>query len=145
MGARTTKRLLFILAAFFTLAQADSQAEGLRHKYYLLAETGYKPMCLVDVHINNEHVLGVGPNVKKEVVEVTPYLKNGQNTISFEAHALSGEGDDYSATSIQIGEGEFAEDKLSWEAVKVAYSINRAAIKKEKKEILVQVFTLAAE
>ena len=72
-------------------------------------------------------------------------MKAGENSVSLEAQAIQGEGDDYSTINIQIGEGRYVEDKLAWEAVKVNYTVSRAVIKKEKKDILVQTLTLQAE
>lgn len=149
MRPRGTVATLLLTAFLLTLAAGSSKAttggKELKHKYYLLAETGHKPMCSVDVHINNEHILRVGPNVKKEVLEVTQSMKAGENSVSFEAQVIPGEGDDYSTVNIQIGEGEFVEDRLVWEAVKVSYTVSRASIKKEKKDVLVQTFTFQAE
>lgn len=150
MRPRGTVVILFFLTAFLLALAAGggkvtAGGKELRHKYYLLAETGHQPMCSVDVHINNEHVVRVGPNVKTEILEVTRSMKAGENSVSFEAQAIPGEGDDYSSINIQIGEGEFVEDKLKWEAVKVSYAISRATITKEKKDVLVQTLTLQAE
>lgn len=108
----------------------------LRHQYYLLAETGHKPGCAVDVHINDDHIVTIEPEVKKEIVDVTSYVEAGVNEVVFEAEALQDEGDDDGTISIQIGSGTYKDGKLNWEALSVQYSVSRAQIKKEKKEII---------
>lgn len=108
----------------------------LRHQYYLLAETGHKPGCAVDVHINDEHIVTIEPEVKKEIVDVTSFVETGVNEVVFEAEALPDEGDDDGTISIQIGSGTYRDGKLNWEALSVQYSVSRAQIKKEKKEII---------
>lgn len=130
---------LFLVVAVsmtFIIALNDLGAGELRHQYYLLAETGHEPGCVVDVHINDEHILTVEPEVKKEIVEVTSYVEAGDNEVVFEVEALTDEGDDNGTIDIQIGSGTYKDGKLNWEALSVQYSVSRAQLKKEKKDII---------
>ncbi|MFN3467264.1 MAG: hypothetical protein ACK4WF_06135 [Candidatus Brocadiales bacterium] len=130
---------LFLAAAvsvLFIVALGDLGAGELRHKYYLLAETGHEPGCVVDVHINDEHVVTVEPEVKKEIIEVTSYVEAGDNEVVFEVEALTDEGDDNGTIDIQIGSGTYKDGKLSWEALSVQYSVSRSQLKKEEKDII---------
>ncbi len=126
-----------VLVLGWFLITENSLAEAqLKHQYYLLAETGYQPMCVVDVHVNGEHILVVEPEIKKEIVEITSFVKTGENEVVFETESLPDEGDDYGNIDIQIGSGSYKNGQLQWEAVSVHYTVNRAQVKKEKKDIL---------
>ena len=125
-----------VILGLFILAWNSLGAEELRHQYYLLAETGHEPMCAVDVHINDEHVITIEPEVKKEIVDITSFVEAGDNEVIFEAETLPDEGDDNGTIDIQIGSGTYKDGKLSWEALSVQYSVSRARLKKENKDII---------
>ena len=108
----------------------------LRHQYYLLAETGHEPGCTVDIRINEDYIVTIEPEVKKEIVDITSSVEAGVNEVVFEAEALADGGDDDGTINIQIGSGTYKDGKLNWEALSVQYSVSRSQIKKEKKEII---------
>ncbi len=133
-----------VLGLFFFLVCSSLGAEGLKHRYYLLAEAGYEPMCVVDVHVNNEHVTTVEPEVKKQIIDITTYVVEGDNEVVFETEALPEEGDDSGTIDIQIGSGTYKDGKLNWEALSVHYSVSRAQVRKENKDIVTSTFKFKA-
>jgi hypothetical protein len=133
-----------ITLGLFMVGWNQLGAVELKHQYYILAETGHKPMCVVDVHINDEHVMVIEPEVKKEIMDITSFLEAGENEVIFEVEALPDEGDDHGTIDVQIGSGTYKDGNLSWEALSVHYSVSRAEVKKEKKEILTASFKFEA-
>lgn len=128
--------VITLVLGLFIFAWNALGGEQLKHRYYLLAETGHQPMCVVDIHVNDEHIIVIEPEVKKEIIEVTSFLEVGENEVVFEAEALPEEGDDYGTIDIKIGSGTYKDGNLSWEALNISYSMSRAKLKKEGKEIM---------
>lgn len=135
---------LAVVLGWFIFTWSSLGAEELKHQYYILAETGHKPMCVVDVHVNDEHIMVVEPEVKKEIMDITSFVEAGDNEVVFEVEALSDEGDDYGTIDIQIGSGTYKDGKLNWEALSVHYTVSRAELKKEKKDIITASFKFNA-
>jgi hypothetical protein len=146
-GFRILKQSLnLLLVVLFVLASVNNLGAGeLKHQYFLLAETGHKPMCVVDVHVNSEHITVVEPDDKRAIKEITSYVKAGENEVIFEAEALPDEGDDYGTIEVNIGSGTYKDGKLEWEGLYVKYSVSRAQLKKEKKDILTASFKFNAD
>lgn len=126
-------------------ASSAVSGEELRHKYFMLAETGFKPMCTVEMLINDEHVAKIEPNVKEEILEVTKYMKPGNNNVTFEASVIPGEGNDDGDIHVHIGEGAFEDGKLRWEGLKIHYQVSRRIMKVKNKDVLTETHTLAAD
>ncbi len=137
--------LNFLFISFFMLAVINTLgAAELKHQYYILAETGHKPMCVVDVHINDEHIMTIEPDDKTMIKDVTSVVAVGDNGVVFETEALPDEGDDYGSIDVTIGSGTYKDGKLTWEALSVNYSVSRAQVKKEKKDIITASFKFSA-